>query len=676
MASTPGIGDVNGDGAPEVVFGSDDRKVWAVSVATGAPLWTRETGGVVSSSPRLADLDGDGAVEVVVGSGDEKVYVLAGRDGSVRWTAATGGPVTASPLLADLDRDGRLDVVVGSHSGRVLAWRGVDGAVLWDVPMGAAVWAGGAVADLDGKGVSDVVVGALDGRVRALSGKDGRVLWGFRAWSRIEATPAVGDLSGDGVPDVLVGAGDGRMYALDGRDGAVLWGYRTGGPVAAEPLLADLDGDGRGEALVGSRDGRLYALTAGPARPPSSCAEAAARVARCARHESFLRVLAASPTAGDPFGAPVRRLRALAALALGQDAAALEAWCGGGGCAEARVITTIALGRMGRRGEARVCLAEALRLDALATEEAWAQLFERVDAGDVERWREAAAAAAGDVGLAPESRGMAWLLAGEGGRAEAEIGVALARGDASPAWYFHRGARAHDRTRIQLRRALCARRREVCPPCLAEEVDGQRIPPRCCQYSPRTSVRSAGNRARTRRSPQVKQDVHDFEGISGRGTLAAQAGRVRQAGSSRRTVEQGSAGQGQGRRGREAVRGTCRVVGPPRRARRGGDCGTAQCRPRQGLPIPHRRHRAQEMTRDPESAGQGRPPRAGECPGDSTALDARGRRAQRLRNPDADASGRVRAAPDRGEPWRRPLYPLRRRVARVARRAQARPHAR
>ncbi len=338
VGSSPALADLNGDGCPDCIVGSDDKRVYALSGSDGSVLWAYETGGKVTSDPALADLDGDGCPDCVVGSYDKKVHALSGRDGSVLWAYETGDQVWSSPALADLNGDGCPDCVVGSNDKKVYALSGRDGSLLWTYETGGLVSSSRALADLNGDGCPDCVVGSDDKRVCAVSGRDGSALWAYETGNTVGSSPALADLNGDGCPDCVVGSFDKSLYALSGRDGSLLWTYETGGEVVSAPALADLDGDGCPDCVVGSRDHRVYALPGRTGevlatwqhkrRMPTTIRPRFARLRHDRRWNDLERFTAdAVKTATDPWARSVAWLHlGLARLRLGEAKGAIDAF--------------------------------------------------------------------------------------------------------------------------------------------------------------------------------------------------------------------------------------------------------------------------------------------------------------------------------------------------------------
>jgi hypothetical protein len=143
--SAPVVGDINGDGRPEIVFGTGTfyagaaHRVYAVECdGTDAPGWPVAIDGQVTNAPALGDLDGDGKVDVVVTtdnsgpSGKFRIYAINGN-GAIQWftdpkefnglNMSLGAPVIAD-VLGDTHFEvlfaENADVVVLSNTGAQL----------------------------------------------------------------------------------------------------------------------------------------------------------------------------------------------------------------------------------------------------------------------------------------------------------------------------------------------------------------------------------------------------------------------------------------------------------------------------------------------------------------------------------------------------------------------------
>jgi hypothetical protein len=116
--TTPALGDLDGDGRPEIVVRTGGGGIAAFAIdpvaKTASVLWhttTPAVGGVQSIS--LADLDDDGKPEVVVGSrvyASDGTYLDAVPTGDEH-LCGVGGSYVAPTVIGDIDHDGRPELV-------------------------------------------------------------------------------------------------------------------------------------------------------------------------------------------------------------------------------------------------------------------------------------------------------------------------------------------------------------------------------------------------------------------------------------------------------------------------------------------------------------------------------------------------------------------------------------
>lgn len=314
IISIPVVGDINGDGVPEVVLNltQQDGLSWpggnivVLNGQTGAELLriphdpaNDQWGSHGRSTIAIGDVSGDllpdilYATRTVVGS---QSYVVAVNSvGTLLWVAHdasnTPYPISvnnAAITVANFDNDPQAELVIGA----VLIDH--DGLVVWDQDGGGlggnygtnANYTGGisAVADLDGDGTPDIVSGRdawqVDWQPGANPG-DPPVVTVTPYWSYTgpDGYPAVADFDGDGIPEVVV-VGSSMVAVLNGQTGALWCGVdptdvvclgdpaqRTQplpipGGVAANrggpPTVADFDADGRPE--IGVAGGYAYSV--------------------------------------------------------------------------------------------------------------------------------------------------------------------------------------------------------------------------------------------------------------------------------------------------------------------------------------------------------------------------------------------------------------------------------
>ncbi len=302
--ATPGLADLDGDGVPDIVYGTGIDRVkpqpdstWAftkepeipgyvtaVSGATNEILWRVPHTGEVFTTPRFADLDRDGVPDVLIGGREAAMAAFSGRDGAVLWRvdpkaiATTPAPYnfTTPAPIGDVNGDSVVDFLAtyGGNATRLpgtprdpgflTVLSGADGSVLaaYPTPDGAESYC------------SPVVYDRADGTPWVILGTGGETAGGaaFRApvASLLDGTfpaaverlipagekgviaPAtVVELTGDAEPDIVISTFDGRLVVLNGATGDVLWQKAEEGEESYHPAaVARISRDGKVGLLV------------------------------------------------------------------------------------------------------------------------------------------------------------------------------------------------------------------------------------------------------------------------------------------------------------------------------------------------------------------------------------------------------------------------------------------
>ncbi len=124
-SSAQTCGDVNNDGAPEIILALDDMKVYVLdSSGTILPGWPQTINGSYSNSPVVGDIDNDNDLEIIVVSG---MFPQYSRIAVFEHTgnAYSGWPnhlnnivfrYFNAPVIGDVDGDSVPDIVMGFES--------------------------------------------------------------------------------------------------------------------------------------------------------------------------------------------------------------------------------------------------------------------------------------------------------------------------------------------------------------------------------------------------------------------------------------------------------------------------------------------------------------------------------------------------------------------------------
>lgn len=238
-ASSSAVGDITGDGIPEIISES----------YTSLYAWDRDGNTIAGfpfilpgdyknsySSPVLADVNNDGFREIIFGSQSQSgpgcVHILK-KDATVLtgWPKFTDNWVYTPPAVGLINGDNVLDIAVGDQ---VLSGTPIDKLYVWDA---------------NGNSLTGFPVGNLDA---------------------INSQPILGDIDGDNNIEIIIDDNttdaDRGMYLAYNHDGTPV----TGWPIALNgmtmfnvPALTDIDRNGIldiiGSGTVGGPNGTTYA---------------------------------------------------------------------------------------------------------------------------------------------------------------------------------------------------------------------------------------------------------------------------------------------------------------------------------------------------------------------------------------------------------------------------------
>lgn len=246
------VGDITGDGSPEIVVAYSQRQGSTDSFYTsyfaydnrgkllrGWPitLGPDDSESGLFNTGALADLDGDGKLDVIINNDPKgefplpQIYAFHGDGHPVRgWpqSASLAAHVVVPPAVGDLDRDGKPEVVFRTSQELIVFHS--DGSLVSGFPVVAASlfsYSPPVIGDIDGDGKPEILFSGSS--LTPFSDKS-YYLFGYHSdgkpyadWPKKILSPrqaifiwsgfALGDLDNDGKVDAVFAALD-RMYTF------------------------------------------------------------------------------------------------------------------------------------------------------------------------------------------------------------------------------------------------------------------------------------------------------------------------------------------------------------------------------------------------------------------------------------------------------------------------------
>ncbi|HDP96622.1 MAG TPA: hypothetical protein ENN25_02890 [Euryarchaeota archaeon] len=268
----PAVGDIDQDGVPEIIIGTNDKKkIFAVSGMNGSIIWQTPENYIDATPAQIVigDFKNSSGLEIAVGC-DNGAIALLYSNGTLAWenTSVSSSSYKNSFAAARMLGDEYEDIALGEDAGggAVHVVNGSNGELLWTYDdINARYGDGLAVADIDDDGENEIVAIAREPRKVLAINTDSTIIWECNLANESRGSISFMDYDGDGIFEIFIGDREGAINIID-RNGTMIGkiqAFSTGSRIDKAIISADIEGDCNLEILAMSDNAMRIYHTAG-----------------------------------------------------------------------------------------------------------------------------------------------------------------------------------------------------------------------------------------------------------------------------------------------------------------------------------------------------------------------------------------------------------------------------
>ena len=254
------VANMDGDLNLEIVFGTMSRRLHVLKLngteVSGFPL---TFGYQIQKGVALGDLTGNGVPEILFGllTNNEFHIITAEGDSLPNFPITLGARINSAPVIAHLQSTSTSRSIFVATTNRDIEKIETNGTRTVIFNSESPINSNPALFDLNNDQSPEIIFGNDAGNLFALS-MGGDVLSGFPVTlnGKISTSPVFADFDNDGSVELVISTDTGYLYVLN-SDGSAYPNFPAAYPVAlrGSACVDDLDNDGDLEVFVGSGNG-------------------------------------------------------------------------------------------------------------------------------------------------------------------------------------------------------------------------------------------------------------------------------------------------------------------------------------------------------------------------------------------------------------------------------------